>query len=126
MRTKVLSANSGTTRMLVYVETPYNQSGVSQLLGGTMGGRIVVTPAAVGSTPCQLTPAGQVAVLAAINTYLGGLSAAAQTALLRSVTPNVVIEPRHVSFPVASQSDADTQATALAAIIASGANTEVF
>lgn len=126
MRTKILSANSGATRMLVYVDTPTGPSGSNLLLGGAVAGRMVVSPAAVGSTPCQLTPAGQVAVLGAINTYLSGLSAAAQTAVLRSVTPNIVIEPRHVSYPVASQADADAQATALATIIANTTNTETF
>lgn len=126
MRTKILSPNSGATRMLVYVDTPTGPTGANLLLGGAVAGRIVVTPAPVGSTPCQLTPAGQVAVLGAINTYLSGLAAAVQTSVLRSVAPNLVVEPRHVSYPVASQTDADSQATALAAIIASGTNTETF
>ena len=126
MRTKLLNPNSGTTRMLVHVDTPHSPTGTNLLQGGAVAGRVTITPAAVGSTPCQLTPAGQVAVLAAVNTYLGGLSASVLATLLRSGDPSIRIEPRIISFPVASQADADAQATALAAIIASGANTETF
>ena len=82
-----------------------------------------VGSATTNVAPGKLTRAGMLAVLAAVNTYLSGLSAANADLINGGVTGglSVVITPTQVTVPVAPAGVA-TLAASLATVLSTGGN----
>lgn len=100
-------------------------------LDGTLPSVLTVVPTVNGHagsatsnvTPGKLSRAGMLAMLAAVNTYLSGLSAA-NADLINGTGPgglSVVITPTQVTVPVAP-GGAATLAASLATVLSTGGN----
>lgn len=117
MRQNTLISTAG--GMSVTYDKPYGPDGTADSSPST----VTVSPAYGAAGANQLTPAGIVAMTAAVNTYVAALSAANRT-LLHNTIPGglqVTVNAKLVQVPALASGVAALGA-ALAAVLGTGAN----
>jgi hypothetical protein len=114
--------------MVILHNLPYDPSG--KPLDGSLVSQLTVTPALSGHpgvtgqvTPKKLSRAGFITMLAAINTYLSGLTAAQQDAINTQIPGglSVTITPTLVQVPCAASGVA-TLSASMATVLSTGGN----
>ncbi len=113
--------------MTILEATPTDHTG--KVLDGTLATVLTVVPTVNGHAgnatsnvaPGKLSRAGMIAMLAAVNTYLSGLSTSVLDAMYGTPGLSVTVTPTLVQVPVAA-AGAATLAASIATVLSTGGN----